>query len=266
MARARNIKPGFFTNEDLVELPFSTRLLFIGLWTLADRAGRLEDRPKKIKMAIFPADNVDVDAALNELQESGFLLRYECSCGRYIQVLAFSKHQSPHRDEKASTIPAPYEHGANTVQTQDVHAANPPDSPITDSPITDSGLLNEEIAPAPVAAATPKKTRPPAKTPLPDGFCISERVRSWAAEKGYSNLQRHFENFVGACKAKGYTYVCWDEAFMGAIRNDWAKLNTPQPRASPGRPALDLAAAQKAANEEAKRRLFGRDDGRTIDA
>ena len=31
MARARNIKPGFFTNDELVELPFATRLLFIGL-------------------------------------------------------------------------------------------------------------------------------------------------------------------------------------------------------------------------------------------
>jgi hypothetical protein len=266
MARARNIKPGFFTNEELVELPFSTRLLFIGLWTLADRAGRLEDRPKKIKMAIFPADSVDVDAALNELQQAGFLLRYEHSGVRYIQVLAFSKHQSPHKDEKASTIPAPCEHGANTVQAPDQHGGNPPDCLIPESLSSDSGLLNEEIAPGSDAAAAPKKSRAPAKTPLPDGFCISERVRSWAVEKGYSHLERHFENFVGACKAKGYTYACWDEAFMGAIRNDWAKLNTPQARASPAKPQLDLAAAQKAANEEAKRRLFGNDDGRTIDA
>ena len=52
MARARNIKPGFFTNDELVELPFATRLLFIGLWTIADREGRMVDRPKKIKMEI----------------------------------------------------------------------------------------------------------------------------------------------------------------------------------------------------------------------
>ena len=37
-----------------------------------------------------------------------------------------------------------------------------------------------------------------------------------------------------------------------------------QPRGSP--PASNLAAAQKAANDEAKRRLFGVDEGRTIDA
>lgn len=47
MARARNIKPGFFINEDLVELPFSTRLLFAGLWIIADREGRLGERDRR---------------------------------------------------------------------------------------------------------------------------------------------------------------------------------------------------------------------------
>ena len=75
MARSRNIKPGFFTNEDMVELGFATRLLFAGLWTVADRKGRLQDRPKKIKIDIFPADNVDADVMLQELHDSKFIVR-----------------------------------------------------------------------------------------------------------------------------------------------------------------------------------------------
>ncbi|MDN4061163.1 hypothetical protein QPK31_23365 [Massilia sp. YIM B02769] len=138
MARARNIKPGFFTNEELVELPFSTRLLFIGLWTLADREGRMEDKPKRIKMNLFPADDINVDEALCELQASGFLKRYEIDGARYIQVLAFRKHQNPHRDEKASSIPAMDGHGASTVQAPCEHGGNPADSPIPDSPIPDT--------------------------------------------------------------------------------------------------------------------------------
>lgn len=39
MARARNIKPSFFKNEDLADLNPFDRLLFIGLWCLADREG-----------------------------------------------------------------------------------------------------------------------------------------------------------------------------------------------------------------------------------
>lgn len=142
MARARNIKPGFFANEDLVELPFQTRLLFIGLWTLCDREGRAEDRPKRIKMAVFPADNVDVDECLNQLQERGFLIRYEAEGSQYIQVLMFKKHQNPHKDERQSTIPAPCEHGASTVQPQEAHSANLADSPIPDSPIPEKKPLS----------------------------------------------------------------------------------------------------------------------------
>lgn len=116
MARARNIKPGFFINEDLVELPFETRLLFIGLWTVADRDGRLEDRPRKIKMAVFPSDDVDVSVSLDALESKGLIVRYIVENERFIEIVNFTKHQSPHRDEKASTIPAPYKHGASTVQ------------------------------------------------------------------------------------------------------------------------------------------------------
>lgn len=105
MARSRNIKPGFFTNEDLVELKFATRLLFAGLWTIADRKGRLQDRPKKIKIDIFPADNVAVDVMLQELHDRKFVVRYEVDGARYIQITNWSKHQNPHHTEKASAIP-----------------------------------------------------------------------------------------------------------------------------------------------------------------
>lgn len=155
MARARNIKPGFFRNADLVELPVEARLLFVGLWTLADREGRLEDRPKQIKMEIFPADCFDCDALLTSLAGTGMIERYEVGGKRYLHVVNFTKHQNPHRDEKASTIPAPgsngvrseqapCEHHANTVQALCEHHANTvaigliPDSLIPDSLIPES--------------------------------------------------------------------------------------------------------------------------------
>ena len=155
MARARNIKPGFFRNADLAELPVEARLLFIGLWTLADRDGRLEDRPKQIKMEIFPADCFDCDSLLASLASTGMIERYDVGGKRYLNVVNFTKHQNPHRDEKASTIPAPgsngvcseqapCEHHANTVQAPCEHHANTvaigliPDSLIPDSLIPDS--------------------------------------------------------------------------------------------------------------------------------
>ena len=136
--RARNIKPGFFENDLLVELPFEFRLLFIGLWTMADKAGRLEDRPKKIKMCVFPADDVDVDRGLTELHGYGFIERYEVDSVKYIQVVNWKKHQKPHHTEKDSVIP-PLNNGEETVNSRSQDRGNPPDSLIPDSLIPDSG-------------------------------------------------------------------------------------------------------------------------------
>jgi len=93
MARIRTIKPDFFKNEDLAELDPFCRLLFIGLWTLADRDGRLEDRPKRIKVQVLPYDNVDVDQLLWALHESEFITRYEVNGVEIIQITTFEKHQ-----------------------------------------------------------------------------------------------------------------------------------------------------------------------------
>jgi hypothetical protein len=105
MPRARNIKPGFFTNEVLAELPPLTRLLFIGLWTEADREGRLEDRPVRLKLRLFPLDEFDVNEALEQLSRKGFISRYLAGGANFIQVLAWHKHQRPHFKEAPSTIP-----------------------------------------------------------------------------------------------------------------------------------------------------------------
>ena len=64
-----------------------------------------------------------------------------------------------------------------------------------------------------------------AKKPMPEDFCVSDRVKAWASGKGYLQLNEHLESFKAKCRANGYTYVDWDSAFMEAIRGDWAKLN-----------------------------------------
>ncbi len=105
MARARLLKPGFFKNELLAELPFEGRLLFAGLWTLADREGRLEERPKRIQAEIFPFDVVDVVGLLDALEQRGFIERYISGAMALIQIAEFSKHQTPHHREPASAYP-----------------------------------------------------------------------------------------------------------------------------------------------------------------
>jgi hypothetical protein len=128
MARARNIKPGFFVNDELAELPALCRLLAVGLPCIADRDGRLEDRPKRIKAMLLPYDDFDVNDALDALAAVGFVQRYATEEKQYIQIVKFSKHQNPHKNEAPSSIPAPDKHSTSTRQAQYKHTTNRADS------------------------------------------------------------------------------------------------------------------------------------------
>lgn len=141
--RARNIKPGFFKNEDLIDLPFEFRLLFQGLWCMADRKGRLEDRPKRIKFDVFPGDNVDVEEGLRLLSSKNFIVRYSINNNNYIQIVKWKENQSPHNTEKESVIPALTNESITKVERLETHS-HPPESLIMESLITESGIMNQE--------------------------------------------------------------------------------------------------------------------------
>jgi hypothetical protein len=149
MARARNIKPGFFKNEILSQLSCHARLLFIGLWTIADREGRLEDRPLRIRGELFPYESVDIDSMLYQLESNGFIIRYSAQNRQYISVVNFSKHQTPHVKEQASTIQAPGMHQTCTEVAHLIPSSLIPDSPF---PITSNGVVPDKHQTSPVQA------------------------------------------------------------------------------------------------------------------
>lgn len=107
MARARNIKPNFFTNDVLADNDPLGRLLFIGLWTLADFKGELEWRAKRVKAQVLPYDECDIVKLAINLDKSGFIRFYSDGEKIYVKVLNFEVHQNPHKNErsKGSTIP-----------------------------------------------------------------------------------------------------------------------------------------------------------------
>lgn len=113
MARSRNIKPALLKNEVLGTADPLYTILFEGLWLLADREGRLEDRPLRIKAETFPyREGLHIEEMLNWLQAKDFIVRYLAGGKAYIQVLNFKKHQNPHKNEPPSEIPPPDEVGA----------------------------------------------------------------------------------------------------------------------------------------------------------
>lgn len=105
MGRIRSIKPDFFLHEGLAELSPLHRLLFIGLWTQADKSGRLEDRPRRLKAALLPWEDCDIDGLLWGLDEGGFIARYSADGKDCIEILNFPKHQRPHPKEASADLP-----------------------------------------------------------------------------------------------------------------------------------------------------------------
>lgn len=121
-------------------------MLFIGLWCLADREGRLEDRAKRIEAEVFPYEKIDIEMHMHALASTTppFIVRYEKNQNRYVQVVNFLRHQTPNNHEKRSEIP-PFKCNAlprkcNAPLIPDVLI---PDVLIPDIPITTAVKINE---------------------------------------------------------------------------------------------------------------------------
>lgn len=107
MPRSRNIKHGFFTNDDLAQNDPLGRLLFVGLWTLADYKGDLKWKTRRIKAQLLPYDDCDVEKLAINLDKSGFIRFYSDGDEIFVRVLNFDKHQNPHKNEKAKGSDVP---------------------------------------------------------------------------------------------------------------------------------------------------------------
>lgn len=105
--RTRDLKPAFFRDLELTQLPPITRILYQGMWCRADRRGRQDGIVALIKSDIFPLEKVDIEKHLKLLADGGFIVLYEVDGKRLIWIPTFEKHQHPHPKEPESTLP-PY--------------------------------------------------------------------------------------------------------------------------------------------------------------
>jgi hypothetical protein len=109
VGKIRTIKPEFFTNELLFDAEKKTglpvRLFFAGLLTQTDEAGRFEWRPRTLKAAILPFDDVDAEPMLMALRDIGTVEHYTIHGREYGWICSLSRHQLWNHRERASDIP-----------------------------------------------------------------------------------------------------------------------------------------------------------------
>ncbi|MEF2156416.1 hypothetical protein V3390_09305 [Luteimonas sp. FXH3W] len=186
MSRSRNLKPGFFKNDLLAECDPLTRIFFQGLWCEADREGRLEYRPKRLKAAILPYDDADVDAMVRQLSSLGFVTVYTVEGVQYLQVENFLKHQNPHKNEALSNIPE--KHHTSTIQAPESNSTNRADSfnlipdSLNPSSDADASVVDSDAADPP-PADDPPVTEPPAdEKPPKSPLCPVEEIKKLYGE------------------------------------------------------------------------------------
>lgn len=113
MARIRSVKPEFFQDEDLaVEVPSrDARLLYIGLWGLADEHGRLRGNSTSIKGELFAYDDdltpEVIDKLIGMLVDTGRAIRYQVRSSAYLFLPKLAKNQRLEPSKVPSRLPPP---------------------------------------------------------------------------------------------------------------------------------------------------------------
>lgn len=209
------MKPSLFTNELLATSDPLYTVIFEGLWCVADREGRLEDRPRKIHMEVNAGRAFEgTESALAWLADNKFITRYEVNGEKYIQVRAFGKHQKPHQNEKPSVIPA---------QELVTKAPSACDQGTKHLALNPSSLNPHSLNPD--SGEEGRAKRSPTAHRIPDGFELTEERKKVAEAEGV-NPSREFSKFVdyfrGASGAKARKHD-WDATWRNWCRSDFAQ-------------------------------------------
>jgi len=104
------VKPELFTHGELFdaerESKLPLRLAFVALFTCCDREGRFKWRPRELKLACLPFDDVDFSRVLDALATRGFIVRYASDYGC---IPSWNRHQVINNREGQSELPTPSE-------------------------------------------------------------------------------------------------------------------------------------------------------------
>lgn len=106
--RIRTVKPEFWQDEEISDLPAETALLAIGLLNYADDEGYFKFHAKLIESSVFPLRelSLSIHGMLTELSNMGYITLHEGSDGKkYGHIVNFLKHQRVNRPAPSKIAP-----------------------------------------------------------------------------------------------------------------------------------------------------------------
>jgi len=105
MARIRSVHPGLASDEAYMSMSMTAKAAWPLLWTECDDQGVFEWKPIVLKARIFPADNVDFSALLDEWVGLDCIKMIEVDGKPYGLVRNFLKYQRPKNPSIRHAIP-----------------------------------------------------------------------------------------------------------------------------------------------------------------
>jgi hypothetical protein len=113
VGRIRTVKPelaaheGMFDAEKETGLPL--RFAWVMLFTVADREGRFQWRPRTLKSQILPHDEIEFSRVLDAWVTRGFVRKYRVRGEWFGVIPSWKRHQVINNRETPSDIPSPDE-------------------------------------------------------------------------------------------------------------------------------------------------------------
>lgn len=103
MARIRSIKPEFWTDSFMVQLPPLARLIYIALWTAADDHGLIPDEPERLAMEVMPKeDGLVFDDWMQLFEASGRIDLFAAEDGStFYRIAKWLNHQRVDKPSKS---------------------------------------------------------------------------------------------------------------------------------------------------------------------
>lgn len=232
LPKMRGIKQDLWSNEDFSEVSFGARLLFIGLWNFVCDNGHHKDKPRQLRIRIFPNDiDVDVSPLLDELVQVGLVARAD----GWVTVPNLRKHQNidfryfvtcdhPNCEEPEETkaFKEKRRRGSTLAPKEDAPSARRADgerSPVALYEGEGEGDVKTSNGEGDVkGAAKPSRTR---RTPttIPDDFSVTPEMRAWAATNTPApDVNFTTDEFIDYWKTEGQKKSNWELTWKKRMR------------------------------------------------